>query len=217
MVILPPLPIRRDAARGASARVRRAVALTVMALMTVVLVAGCAKPRAEGLMAGPPLGVPPPPPRVLAPVELEAVSATAGVPPAGPPELAPGNGVAASSEAAGPATPRSTPPPPPPPAEPPAADTAASEPPRELRVVPSAEDAAAERRVRTVIEAANRDLSRVDTGRLSANAADHYAQARRHLEMADGAIRDRNLTYALYLAQAGATVASQLLASVGGR
>jgi hypothetical protein len=187
----------------------------LVAVAALLAAAGCAKPRAETLVAGPPLDVPAPPPRVLAPVEFEVVPVAAGVPPSGAPELAPTGAVdttlSGSTTTAPPARAPTVSAGGPPASE--AASTA--EPLRDIRViVPSAEDAAAEKRLVAALNSARRDLHQIDPDRdrLSENAREHYAQARRHIEMAEQAQRDRNITYALHLAQAAATVASQLVA-----
>lgn len=210
--MFPPFPIRHDDREGSTGALWRPRAPLVLSfvLAAALAAAGCAKPRAEGLVVGPPLDVPPPPARVLAPVELESVSATAGAPPAGAPEVPSASSVQAQPNVE--TTARQAPPPAPPPTGPSAAGAAASAEPQraELRVVPSADDAAAEQ-LKTIIANANRDLARVKPEQLSENAKEHYAQARRYLEMAEQALRERYTTYALHLARAGATIASMLV------
>jgi hypothetical protein len=169
---------------------------------------GCARAQAKDAAAGPPLEVPSPPERVLAPVE-EPVLATAPPPetPAAPPAAA---------------APRPTPRPParraeperpdPSPATPAAATTPApAEPPRELRPASPAADAAAERDTRESLARAAASLSRVDYGKLSTDARAQYDQSKRFMEQAQQALRDRNFVFAATLADKAATLAAELL------
>jgi len=174
----------------------------------VATAAGCAKAQASA-PAGPPLDVPAPPARVLAPVE-EPVIASAPEPEAPPP--AP---VAT--------TPRTQPRPPARRAEPdrpetpqpaaaatPAATPPAAEPPRELRPNSPSGDAAAERDARDKLARAARDLSRVDYGKLNADARSQYDQSKRFTEQAQQALKDRNFVFASTLADKAAALAAGL-------
>lgn len=165
----------------------------------------CAKAQAESAPEGPPLEVPAPPARVLAPVEEPVIEV------APPPEL----------PAA--AAPPRTPPRPPvrravepqPPAEPvPAAATppveVPVEPPRELRPASPARDAAAEKQVRDTLALAARDLGGVNYGRLSAEAKAQYDQSKRFTQQAEQALKDRNFVFAATLADKAATLAAGL-------
>ncbi len=161
---------------------------------------GCAKARAAGVPDGPPLSVPQPPERVLAPVEAPPVVAVA----APAPEPAPA-----------PVPPPRTPPRPAPreaeqrpqPA-PPAAPPADAN--RDLRPA-AANSAAAERAVRDVLVRANRDLGRIDYGRLSTDGRAQYEQAKRFSQQAEQALKERNLVFAATLADKAATLAAELL------
>ena len=165
---------------------------------------GCAKAQAASAPDGPPLEVPAPPARVLAPVEEPLIAV------APPPEL----------PAA--AAPPRTPPRPPvrrvepqPPAEPvPAAATppveVPVEPPRELRPASPARDAAADKQVRDTLALAARDLGGVNYGRLSANAKAQYEQSKRFTQQAEQALKDRNFVFAATLADKAATLAAGL-------
>jgi hypothetical protein len=181
----------------------------VLALGVGALAAGnvaCARAQAKGAAAGPPLDVPAPPARVLAPVE-EPVTASAP-PPETPPPTA--------------ATAPRTPPPRPParrtePEKPetpvPAAATTGTpvqEPPRELRPASPAAEAAAEREAPDALARAARDLSRVDYGKLNAEARAQYDQSKRFMEQAQQALRDRNFVFASTLADKAAALAAQL-------
>ena len=164
----------------------------------------CAKAQAASVPEGPPLDVPAPPARVLAPVE-ELV-----LPVAPPPEL----------PAA--AAPPRTPPRPPvrrvepqPPVDPaPAAATppveVPAEPPRELRPASPARDAEAEKQVRDTLALAARDLGGVNYGRLSAEAKAQYDQSKRFTQQAEQALKDRNFVFAATLADKAATLAAGL-------
>jgi len=169
--------------------------------------AGCAKAQASA-PAGPPLDVPAPPERVLAPVE-EPVTASAPEPESPPPTPI--------------ATTPRTPPRPPvrraeperPETPPPAAAATpvtppAAEPPRELRPNSPSGDAAAERDARDKLARAARDLSRVDYGKLNADARSQYDQSKRFTEQAQQALKDRNFVFASTLADKAATLAAGL-------
>jgi type IV secretory pathway VirB10-like protein len=170
--------------------------------------AGCAKAQASA-PAGPPLDVPAPPERVLAPVE-QPVTASAPEPESPPPAPI--------------ATTPRTPPRPPvrraeperPETPPPAAATApatppAAEPPRELRPNSPSGDAAAERDARDKLARAARDLSRVDYGKLNADARSQYDQSKRFTEQAQQALKDRNFVFAATLADKAAALAAGLV------
>jgi len=91
------------------------------------------------------------------------------------------------------------------PATPPAA-----EPPRELRPNSPSGDAAAERDARDKLARAARDLSRVDYGKLNADARSQYDQSKRFTEQAQQALKDRNFVFAATLADKAATLAAGL-------
>ena len=181
------------------------IALFVMGIAVLGIGTGaCAKAQAKSVPEGPPLDVPAPPARVLAPVEEPVIEV------APPPEL----------PAA--AAPPRTPPRPPvrrvepqPPAEPvPAAATppveAPAEPPRELRPASPARDAAAEKQVRDTLALAARDLGGVNYGRLSADAKAQYEQSKRFTQQAEQALKDRNFVFAATIADKAATLAAGL-------
>jgi outer membrane biosynthesis protein TonB len=165
--------------------------------------AGCAKTKAASVPDGPPLSVPQPPERVLAPVEAPAPVAAAAPAPEPPPQAA---------------TPPKPPPPRPPaprepeprpqPAPPPPAQ---GEPTRDLRPAATANSAATERAVRDVLVRANRDLSRVDYAKLSTDGRAQYDQSKRFSQQAEQALKERNLVFASTLAEKAATLAAELL------
>ena len=178
-------------------------------LSLALAASGCAKARAESVPNGPPLAVPQPPPRVLAPVDAPAPVASAPAPAeASPPAAAaparpaprPPAARAGSEPEPRPAQPVATPPPP-----------VAAEGTRELRTAPPASGPATERGVRDVLTRANRDLARVDYGKLTTDGRAQYEQAKRFGQQAEDALRERNLVFAATLADKAATLAAELL------
>ncbi|MBI3048917.1 MAG: hypothetical protein HYY76_11480 [Acidobacteria bacterium] len=162
----------------------------------------CAKARAASVPDGPPLQMPEPPQRVLAPVEepaavaaepaLEPPPVAAAPPPRTPPRPAP--------------EPRPQPAPPAAPAPPPRTTET-----RELRPASPATAAATERSVRETLARAARDLGRVNYDRLSADGRAQYEQSKRFSTQAEEALRERNLVFAATLADKAATLAAELL------
>ena len=173
--------------------------------LAAVLISGCAKAQAKDIAGGPPLDVPAPPERVLAPVE-EPVLVSA--PP--PAEAAP-------PAAAAPRTPlrppvrRVEPEQPSPAAAAPTTPQPAPEPPRELRPASPAADAAAERESRDALARAARDLGRVDYGKLNPDARAQYDQSKRFVEQAQQALKDRNFVFAATLSDKAAALAAELV------
>lgn len=180
-------------------RIARLAPLALVVLLPL-LVGACARARAEVVPEGPPLQVPAPPERVLAPVEEPAV-AEAPPEPAAPPTAAaprtPPRPAATESRPAAPAAAQQTPPPAPP------AET------RELRTSLPA-SAPTERAVRDTLARATRDIGRVNYSRLSADGRAQYEQAKRFGEQAEDALRERNLIFAATLADKAATLAAEL-------
>lgn len=188
-----------------------------LCILHFALFAGaCAKAQAKANVEGPPLAVPAPPPRVLAPVEGTLAEDTPPAPeePVTPPA---GNGRPTTPRPATPntrrqsttttATPNATTEPAPdtstppaPPAEPPA-----------IRPVPT-QDAAAENRIREVMRKAANDLKGVDYRKLSDAGKGQYEQSQKFNVQAEQELKNRNYTLAATLADKAATVASELLA-----
>jgi hypothetical protein len=187
--------------------VRRLVPWALSLALCAFAAGGCAKAQAAA-PAGPPLDVPAPPDRVLAPVE-EPVTASAPEPEAPPPApiattpRTPPRPPARRTEPERPETP------PPTAAATPAAPPAA-EPPRELRPNTPSGDAAAERDARDKLARAARDLGRVDYGKLNADARSQYDQSKRFTEQAQQALKDRNFVFASTLADKAAALAAGL-------
>jgi len=173
------------------------VACTLLALSG----SACAKARAETVPDGPPLQVPEPPQRVLAPVEELEVPVAAPQPEAQPEAAAaprtPPRPVTESRPQ--PATPPAATPPPAPPAGP-----------RDLRAA-SPTNATNERTVRDTLARATRDINRVNYSRLSAEGRAQYEQSKRFSVQAEQALKERNLIFAATLADKAATLAAELL------
>ena len=167
-----------------------------------ILGTGCAKARAQTVPDGPPLAVPEPPQRVIAPPEEPQIAST-------PPIIEPPP--VATSPPAPPRTATRPAAPAPPPAAAPALAPPAAETPRPLPP-PSAVDLAEERRIREVLRRADRDINRVNFQRLSADGRSQYEQSKRLSEQAQEAIKDRNWVFAETLADKAATLAAALLA-----
>jgi type IV secretory pathway VirB10-like protein len=187
--------------------VRRLAPWALSLALCAFAAGGCAKAQASA-PAGPPLDVPTPPDRVLAPVE-EPVTASAPepeTPPPAPVATTPRTPPRPPARRAEPERPET---PPPAAAATPAAPPAA-EPPRELRPNTPGGDAAAERDARDKLARAARDLGRVDYGKLNADARSQYEQSKRFTEQAQQALKDRNFVFASTLADKAAALAAGL-------
>jgi hypothetical protein len=180
----------------------------VQCVLLALFVGACAKAQAKAVPEGPPLSVPEPPERVLAPVEepLPAAVAVPEVPPAPAPRppartpvRRPQSNAAVPEPDQGPAAPAAAAP------APPATPTPT------LRAAPSAADAAAERGVRETLARASRDLNRVDYGRLTSDGRAQYEQSKRFTTQAEQALKDLNFPFAATLADKAATLAAELL------
>jgi type IV secretory pathway VirB10-like protein len=166
----------------------------------------CAKTQAKSAPEGPPLDVPAPPPRVLAPVEepvIELEPTPEPQPAAAPPRTPPRPPVRRAEPAPEPAPVIAAPTPP--------VEPTPVEPPRELRPASPARDAAAEKEVRDTLARAARDLTRVDYGKLSVDARAQYDQSKRFTQQAEQAVKDRNFVFAATLADKAATLAAELV------
>jgi hypothetical protein len=105
--------------------------------------------------------------------------------------------------------PASTPPEPEKPVPPPAQPT--PEPQRELRAASTPADAEADRKIRTLLQVASRNLGQVDYQRLSVAGREQYDQAKSFGEQAGEALTQRNYVFAETLADKAAKLASELL------
>lgn len=199
------LPAQRERSRHAGLRGRCITGVGWWGVGVGIVLAlgagGCAKARAETVPDGPPLRMPVPPQRVLAPVEALAVPAVAAEPEAPPVVAAP------PRQPARPVTearPRPAPPAAPPTPTPPATG------PRDLRAA-SPTNAPTEPGVREMLSAAARDIAAVNYNRLSAEGRSQYAQSVRFSAQAEQALAGRNLIFAATLAEKAATLAAELL------
>jgi len=174
-------------------------------LAIILALGGCAKARAAAVPEGPPLEVPAPPDRVLAPVEEPAVAAAPEpeTPAASPTPPRPARPTAETRPT--PPAPAATPPTPPP-ATVPSPATAT----RDLKA-PSPANAATERSVRDLLSRAAKDINQVDYNRLSVEGKSQYEQSKRFSIQAEQALRERNLIFAATLADKAATLAAELL------
>jgi outer membrane biosynthesis protein TonB len=175
------------------------------------LAGGCAKAQAKAAPQGPPLSVPAPPPRVLAPVEEEPLAENPPTPepvatpprqaPKPPPAVAPRR--PATTATAEP-EPKPETPVPPPATEPPAAAP---------RPNPTQADLAAAQKVRDVVKRALNDLGNVTYQKLSQDGKAQYDQSKRFTDQAEQALTDRNYAFAATLADKAATLATELLSA----
>ena len=171
----------------------------VLAAVLGAVAAGCAA-RAAVLPELPPLDVPPAPPRVIAPLEVEA-----------PPAPVPDTGLPSQSpppERAGPARPA----PAPSAADPrPDRDPAPPEESRPARTLETpVSGPATEQAIRDELARAAAWLRGVDYAGLSQNLKDQYTVAERFIQQAHEALGARNLTYAATLAGKAAEIAEIL-------
>jgi len=194
----------RNSQRPTRGRVLKTFVLLGVGLLGIGSFAACAKARAESVPDGPPLQIPDPPQRVLAPVEEPLVTTTPAPEPEPPVAAAPPR--ATPARPAPEPKPQSTPAPPAAAAPPPRAPVET----RELRPA-SPTTAATERSVRDLLARAARDLGRVDYGRLTADGRAQYEQSKRFSTQAEQALRERNLVFAATLADKAATLAAELL------
>ena len=177
--------------------------------LCVVLLSGCATPRAA--VPRDPLVMPPPPPRVIAPL------------PEPVPELPtePQEPVPPLPRVARPAPPRADPKPQttepasppvdptaPPPTGAPGVPNGAGEP--ELRKPETPDDARAHQRVRDILARAAGTLNRVDYRALSQPAQQQYDMGKRFMEQSEEALKVRNYTAAVLMAEKAETIASEL-------
>jgi hypothetical protein len=170
--------------------------------------ASCGKAQARTAPDGPPLDMPAPPARVLAPINEPVASA-----PAEPAEPAPApttNRRPARRPTTEPAQKPDTPPAPTEPtvpqAAPPEPRPAATEPAPTLRA-PGSE----EKPIRERLTVAQSSLSRVDYSKLSTDGRSQYEQSKRFIQQAEQALKDQNFVFAQTLADKAATLAAELL------
>jgi hypothetical protein len=173
---------------------------------------GCAA-KAATVADGPPLATPVPPPRELGPVEDLAAApittTTSEAPVAAAPRPEPTSRPAARPPAK-PPDPAAEQPPAPPPTPAAVAATPVVESPRELRSAPSAVSAAEERKVKELLQRAAATLKKVDPQRLTPERRNQYEQSKGLSEQAEVALKDRNIPYAMTLADKARQLADEL-------
>ena len=191
------------------ARVRALSYIAAVAAIVTLPVWTGACARLHARTAGPVLETPVPPARVIPkaspPIESQPIVAS---PPVGEVQPAEPTTINPPDNA--------TPPPPvpvPAPTPPPVAterpaQPAAAEPPPTLQT--TADPTAAEQRTRASLQAATRDLGRIDVRTLSADAKAQYDIARRYVEQATDALNEKKFEFAQQLADKAATLAALL-------
>ncbi len=178
--------------------VRRCLARAAVCVLLVLEAAGCAKLHARTQPIGPPLETPPPPPRVLVPLESEPIA-----PPSAP-----------IGEATGRPPARGAPPRVPPRTErteTPAPRVPAEEAPETRTLQTTANAAEAEQNTRARLAVAARALRRIDYRSLGVDAKAQYDIAKRFVAQAEEALKVKNFVFAAQLADKAAALAALLL------
>jgi len=171
--------------------------------------AGCAKVGAKGSPDGPPLEMPAPPPRVIAPMD-EPIAAA----PTEPLEPAPAPASTTRRPARRPANAgdANQKPEPAPAVEPPLPQATPSESANTTPPAPTLRaPGSAEKPIRDRVVIAQRDLARVDYAKLSEDGRAQYDQSKRFIQQAEQALKDQNFVFAATLADKAATLAAELL------
>jgi hypothetical protein len=178
----------------------------LLPLLLCALFSACATRQAK-VEPMPPLAVPDAPPRVIAPVQLpEPEEEISGPPapdpaPARPPRRPPARPVQKNDTKEEPAKTD------PVVVEAPAEDP---QPAPTLRTPQTADDQAADRRVRETLQAAGRALAAVDYAALNPDAQAQYDTAKRFIQQAEEALKNKNYVFATYLADKADTLARSL-------
>jgi hypothetical protein len=200
---------------GTIKRVTRRVQGCVPAMLVVSLAAlgasGCASARAQAEPESTALTVPPPPARVLPPLEggpIEAAIATAGEPSAeghaAPRRRTEPRDTARESRQDAPREPAAE------------SAPAAQEAPPETTPAPALQLASpgtsghAEQAVRQALQKAKDDLGQVNRRMLSVDAQAQFDTATRFIDLANQAVRDKNLVFAQTLADKAGVIAAVL-------
>jgi hypothetical protein len=187
-------------------QLRRLLGIPVLGF-GIVAVSGCVKTSAKTVPDGPPLEVPAPPARVIAPADEPIATA-----PAEPLEPAPAPSSTTRRPIRRPANAEPAQKPEPiPPADAPLPQVAPPEPavtapPPTLRAPGSAE-----KPIRDLVSRAQRDLSRVDYAKLTEAGKTQYEQSKRFVQQAEQALKEQNFVFAQTLADKAATLAAELL------
>ena len=174
------------------ARVRAASAYCILLSALLVSLAGCAKARAAAVPDGPPLTVPV---DQIVEAPLQEPPPVAEAPPAPPPPAVTRQNPRTTAKPETPAA-ATVAPPPPAPAE-------------VVRVAPQV-SADAEKKITELLRRAEKTLELVDYKRLSKEGQAQYDQSKRFSDEAKQAIKEKNLVYAMTLADKAATLAAEL-------
>jgi hypothetical protein len=189
--------------------VGRVTARWALVAVLAISLAGCARARPAVEPDLPPLAAPIPPPRVLPPLEggpIEVATPKAAEPPADPRPTprrreprpaAPAPADASRQEAV-------------PEAALPAPEPATSAPAPVLQLAAPGEESRVQLAVRQQLTKADRDLSNVDYRALGVDARAQYDTAKRFAQLAEQALKERNLVFAQTLADKAAAIASVL-------
>ena len=185
-----------------------------LALAAGPIVSSCASAHAKPAPDTPPLEVPPPPSRIVAPVDTEPPQP---VPLVEEPVRHQPPRQRQTPVPARPEPPKPEPPkpdavqPPGAPAEPPKpADEAPKPPPTTLQTTPPGSEGEVERNIRVMLDHATTDLNRVDYRRLNADARTQYDTAKGFVRQAGDALKAKNLVFAQTVAKKAAELAAQL-------
>lgn len=184
-------------------KLQRLGALCGPALLAL-LASGCTHAQAKTAPDSPPLQMPAPPPREIAPMEAEAPG------PVSPQDEPARRPPAARSR---PTPPRAEMAKPEPPASEPAKpvdEPAKASPLTTLQTTPAGAEGEMERSIRAALGRASADLGRVDYRVLNTDARNQYNTARRFVQQAEDALRTKNLVFAKNLADKAAALAAQL-------
>jgi hypothetical protein len=181
------------------------------ALGCVLMMSACARPAARTAPDGPPLDMPAPPPRDVAPADAEVPDPMPL--PLEPPHQAPTTRQRQTPRAEPPRTDAKPEPKPDLPIIEPAKP--AEEPPRTsgtspptLQTAPGGKEVEAS--IRDLIGRAKTGLERIDYRVLNTDARNQYDTAKRYVELAEEAIRARNLEFARTIADKAASLAAKL-------
>jgi hypothetical protein len=186
--------------------------LTVCAVVSFAIAsASCSRLSARSVPEPPPpLDVPAPPPRVVEAADADPPNpgTLVDAPTGGSPSS---RKLPARAESPKPETKKPESAPPPAPVTEVPLLTEPAKPVTTLQTTPPDKEPALEQEIRDIIARANRDLGRVDYGRLSPEAKEQYDQAKSSATRAEDAlIRLKNLVFARTLADQAAIIAAQL-------
>jgi hypothetical protein len=184
--------------------------LFLAALIGTLSVAGCIRPRPNTApQVVSPLEVPPPPPRVIAPPESEEPTEETA-----PTEPAPAKDKPNTRRPQRPGVRVDTAKPVEPKTEAPPVEVAkppATPPPAPLQPALQASQEQTKKQVEAQLAQAQKDIQRVDTRTLSADAKTQYEAAKQFIEQAGTALKEGNLVFAQKLAEKAAGLASNLV------